>query len=439
MTARLPFAATLGAALAVAAGGCAEWDRYWAEDGATGPGSTRDTTPPVVTLLNPSGPDSLQATPVGGSAYRIVAQASDDVGVARVLVWIDDDAPRELTSAPWEVRWDTTPLEELSRHRVRATAEDAAGNVGSSDPAFAQVFNQGPEVRVSDPADGALVKGVVPVSVDFPGEVPELEKVELIADVWTVGTITSPPWVLDLDTTTLPPGAHYLVAKATTVLGHVGVSDPVRVEVNNGVPAVSVLFPGEGHRVATRGTLVLQAAAFDPEEGPLAPAQVAWISDADGVLGTGTELRKAGLSPGDHVLVARATNSWGTSAEDTVGVTVLAAPTYSYGADIHWPLFEDFFCTFCHHPASSEYPNSELDLRTYESLMAGGKTTIYECVYPCRPESSLVYNKIAEDVPWIGNPMPPPPTFPPVFAPIVERLRVWILEGAPPDDAAASP
>lgn len=439
MTARLPFAASLGAALAVAAGGCGEWERYWEEDGSTGPTTSHDTTPPAVVLLTPSGPDSLQATPVSGSAYRIAAQASDDVGVTRVLLSIDEESPRELTSPPWEFRWDTTPLEELSRHRIRATAEDAAGNGGTSEPAFAQVFNLGPEVRVSDPADGAHVKGVVPVSVEFPGETPDLATLELIADVWTVGTITAAPWVLDLDTTTLPAGTHYLVAKATTVLGHVGVSDPVRVEVNNGVPVVAVLFPGEGHRVATRGTLVLQAAASDPEEGPLAPAQVAWISDADGPIGTGTELRKAGLSPGEHAIVARATNSWDTAADDTVRVTVLAAPTYSYGADIHWQLFEDFFCTFCHQPSSSEYPNSELDLRTYEALMAGGKTTIYECVYPCRPESSLVYDKISADVPWIGNPMPPPPTFPPVFAPIRERLRVWILEGAPPDDPAASP
>lgn len=430
----------LAAVLAVAlANGCAEWDRYWAEDSATGPGSARDTTPPVVALLTPSGPDSMQATPVSGAAFRIVVQAADDVGVARVRVWIDGETPRELAAAPWETRWDTTPLAESSRHRLWATAEDAAGNVGTSEPAFAQVFNAGPQVRIADPAEGAYVKGIVPVAVEFPGEVPELASVELIAGVWTVGTATSPPWTIDLDTTTLPAGTHWLVAKATTVLGHVGVSEPVRVEVNNGVPAVAVLFPFAGHRVATRGTLVLQASASDPEEGDLLPAQVAWLSDVQGLLGTGRELRTTGLTPGDHVITARATNSWDTAADDTVSVTVLAAPTYSYCADIHWQLFEDFFCTFCHQPSSSEFPNSELDLRTYAALMAGGKTTAYECVYPCRPESSLVYNKISQAVPWVGNPMPPPPTFPPVFPQIQERLRIWILEGAPPDDPAACP
>ena len=190
--------------------------------------------------------------------------------------------------------------------------------------------------------------------------------------------------------------------------------------------------------MATRGTLVMQAAASDPEEGALLPAQIAWISDQQGTLGTGRDLRRNLLVPGNHVLVARATNSWGTIAEDTVSVVVLPEPTYSYCNDIHWQLFEDFFCVFCHNPSSSEYPNSELDLRTYASLMAGGKTTAYACVYPCRPESSLVFDKISEDVPWVGNPMPPA-TFPTVFPPIQERLRVWISEGAPPDDPETCP
>ena len=71
--------------------------------------------------------------------------------------------------------------------------------------------------------------------------------------------------------------------------------------------------------------------------------------------------------------------------------------------------------------------------------MAGGRTTIYECVYPCRPESSLVYNKITAlppAVPWVGDYMPPPNSanFPTVPSFLAERLRIWILEGAPPDE-----
>jgi len=428
--------AALAALAAGLAAGCAEWDRYWDEDRVTGPTRAGDTTPPVVAVATPSGPDSAHATPVSGDDYVIVIDAEDDDVVARVDVHVDDLAPVEIAAPPWELVWNTTPLPEASHHRVRATAIDASGNVGTSGVAHAQVFNAGPRVVLTEPADSALVRGTIRLTADFPGAAPDIESVEFLAGVWFSQTVHAPPWTIDLDTTFLPRGVHYLAAKATTVLGSVGVSRPVRIHVNNGKPTVAIGFPAGGHRVASQGTLVMIAAASDAEEGTLAPGQVAWRSDLQGLLGTGLELRRANLVPGNHAIRAVATNSWGASDSVSVGVEVLAQPTYSYCDDIHWALLETFFCTFCHYPGSSEYPSSELDLRTFDALMAGGKSTtqgIYECVYPCRPESSLVYNKITAAVPWVGNPMPPPPTFPPVWADVREMLRVWILEGAPPD------
>ena len=435
---RLRTAVLLASAFALVPG-CAEWDRYWDEDAPTGPTVVRDTTAPSVSVVSPSGADSTHATPVGGAAYAIVVNAEDEGGVRSVRIWVDDAVAFDLTAPPWSGVWDTRPLDEASVHRIRATAVDAAGNEGTSVGAWAQVFNAGPAVVLTTPTDGALVRGTIPVTAEIPGASPEIERVEFLADIWALATVTSAPWTFDLDTNTLPPGVHYVVAKATTTLGSVGVSPPVRVHVNNGLPSVTVDFPDSGHRVATRGTLVLQAHAADDEEGDLPGTAISWSSPLDGVLGTGRELRVTGLTPGLSVIRATATNSWGGQASDTVSVEVLAQPTYSYCADLKWQLFEDYFCTFCHNPESSEYPTSELDLRSYASLMHGGKTTVYECVSPCRPESSLVYNKVSSASPWVGTSMPPPPTFPSVPAPIQERLRVWILEGAPPDDPQDCP
>jgi hypothetical protein len=433
---RLVPLAVMGLSLFIA---CAEWDKYWDEDQLIGPTIPRDETPPTVSVVSPSGPDSSRATPVGGSQYMIVVNVIDDVGVARVDLYIDDLPPFEILSPPWELGWDTTALDETSHHRLWARAFDEAGNVGTSEPVFAQVFNDGPEVTLTDPDDGALVLGTISVAVAFPGEAPDIAQVEFLADVWTIDTITAPPWTVTFDTTTLPSGEHFLAAKATTVLGHVGVSPAVRIHVNNGAPTMTIDFPSSGHQVATLGTLVLIGSAFDDEEGEIPPGSVWWRSDRQGALGTGHELWAENLVPGMHDVTATATNAWGTETSQTIQVEVLSQPTYDYCDDIQWPLFEKYFCTFCHHPESSEYPNSELDLRSYASLMLGGKTTIYKCVYPCRPESSLVYNKITAippAVPWLGDHMPPPSTanFPFVRPEIAERLRVWILEGAPRDD-----
>ena len=407
-------AISLAAAGLLLLAACGDWDKYWAEDQLVGPTPTPDETPPTVVVASPSGRDSDQATPVGGSAYMIILNVIDDVGAVRVEVHIDDLPPIDILAPPWELAWDTTTLEEASRHRIWAKAFDAAGNVGTSEAVFAQIFNEGPEITIAAPGDGALILGTVEIVATFPGEGPEIAQVEFLADVWTLDTVTAPPWTVSWDTTTLPSGEHFLAAKATTVLGHVGVSSAVRVHVNNGAPTMTIDFP---------------------------PERVWWRSDRQGALGTGHELWTTNLVAGSHVITATATNAWGTPTSATLDIEVLAEPTYRFCADIQWPIFEKYFCTFCHDPRSSEYPNSELDLRSHESLMQGGRTTIYQCVYPCRPESSLVYNKITSlppAVPWLGDYMPPPnsanlPTVPEYLA---ERLRVWISEGAPPDDPA---
>ncbi|MFN8177696.1 MAG: Ig-like domain-containing protein [bacterium] len=414
--------------------GCA-WDDYWREDtGPTGPQVPHDTTAPTVTLATPTGPDSLHATPVSGATYKIEVEATDDVAVRSVHVYVDDVELGEVDAPPWRVPWNTTILPEGSCHRLRATAADSSGNVGESGVAWAQAFNAGPRVVLVEPADSALVLGTVPVTVEFPDQTPDIAKVEFLADVFTVATVTSPPWSFHLDTTTLLAGSHYLAAKATTVLGGVGVSTPVRVYVNNGHPTVSISFPDNGHRVATQGTLVMVGSASDAVQGPLRPDQLAWRSDLQGLLGTGHELWKSNLAVGTHTIYAVATNSWGTAESTSVQVEVMAQPTYSYCQEIHWGLFEPYFCTFCHIHGSSQFPDSQLDLTTYAWAMHGGKSqAIYHCIYPCRPESSLVYNKISAAVPWVGGQMPVPPTFPPVPPSLQQKLWVWISEGAPPD------
>jgi hypothetical protein len=69
-------------------------------------------------------------------------------------------------------------------------------------------------------------------------------------------------------------------------------------------------------------------------------------------------------------------------------------------------------------------------MRTYASLMTGGVTTAHETIVPCRPESSLVWNKLTSDAPWVGARMP---TTGVLSATLLAMLRTWILEGAPSD------
>ena len=426
------------------AGGCSEWDRYWSEDSSPlGPGAAIDTSPPAVAILAPHGVEAAAATPVGGERCLVTIDAHDDVGVREVVLFIDDTAVATLAAPPWEVPWNTTGQEEASTHRLRATATDEAGNTGTSPVVFARVFNEGPEVAIIDPPNGALVKGTLEITAEFPGVAPEMDRVEFLAGARTIGTVTSPPWTVTLDTGTLWPGQNFLLVKATTTLGHVGVSPEVRVLVNNGTPVVGFDFPLPGHTVATRGTLVLEGTAVDEQEGALAGAQMVWTSDLDGEIATGAAPGVSGLSVGTHEITLTGTNAWGTSATVSRTIHVIAEGTYTYCQDIHEEIFGFYACIKCHNPGSSEYPRNLLDFTSYDTMMQGGVTTFYRIVFPCRPESSLIYNKISEETPWVPGPMPPngdnETQFPPITPETEEAMRVWILEGAPPDTQTCRP
>ncbi len=83
-----------------------------------------DTTAPAVTVAAPTGTLS--------GAVTLVAQASDDVGVAGVRFLIDGVAVGvELTAAPYQYALNTATLAD-GTHTVAAVARDAAGNSATS-------------------------------------------------------------------------------------------------------------------------------------------------------------------------------------------------------------------------------------------------------------------------------------------------------------------
>ena len=425
-----------GLALILSLGGCGEWNEYW-DASPTRPRTEPDRTAPTISFLTPSGPDSLHATPVTGDSVLVLLDARDAGGVAGIQLHIDARPAIAIGGPLWGSRWDTTGEPEGSCHALWAVAVDGAGNRATSDTVYARVFNSGPTVAISAPASGARVRGVVEVTASISGSAPDIVEVEFLASAISFGRRSAPPWTASLDTRLLPAGQHFLTVRATTVLGTTGVSQPLGILINNGTPAVSVDFPGSGHRLAARGTLILSGSGSDEVEGALPPGRFTWTSSLDGAIGSGSYLRVRGLTPGTHTITATAINAWNTPGSATVEVEVLAQPTYSYCTNILGEVFLAS-CASCHNRESPYYAQHELDLTTYAGLMAGGRSrTTYVTVVPCRPESSLVWNKTSSQQPWVGSPMPlDAASLPPD---LLEKLRTWILEGAPPDDPEICP
>jgi hypothetical protein len=104
---------------------------------------------------------------------------------------------------------------------------------------------------------------------------------------------------------------------------HTAYDESGLVTVGNRSPLAVIAAPTAGFTAT--GALTLEGVAYDPEDGPLTGASLAWASDLDGPLGTGERLEGVTLSGGSHVLTLEATDSEGQSTAVTVSVTAETA------------------------------------------------------------------------------------------------------------------
>jgi len=93
--------------------------------------------------------------------------------------------------------------------------------------------NTPPTVSMTAPADGSTVSGTVTVSADATDNVG-VTSVQFELDNAPLGTaLTKAPYSLSWNTSTVPNGAHILLAVARDAAGNVGTSQPVNVTVSN--------------------------------------------------------------------------------------------------------------------------------------------------------------------------------------------------------------
>lgn len=94
-----------------------------------------DTQAPSVSLTGPAAGSRVSGT------VHVSAEASDNVGVSRVLFYVDGALAGEVTTAPFTWSWKTDSVPD-GEHTLVANAYDAAGNVGKSAPVRVTVTNQ---------------------------------------------------------------------------------------------------------------------------------------------------------------------------------------------------------------------------------------------------------------------------------------------------------
>ena len=101
-----------------------------------GGGGGGDTTPPTTSITSPANGATVSGT------VTVSANASDNVGVSRVELYVDGALAGTDTSSPYQIAWNTTATSN-GPHTLQTRAYDAAGNNGSSVSVGVTVNNGG--------------------------------------------------------------------------------------------------------------------------------------------------------------------------------------------------------------------------------------------------------------------------------------------------------
>jgi subtilisin family serine protease len=185
-----------------------------------------DTEAPTVGITSPTGGN------VSGDVV-ITADAADNVGVTRVDFYLDSGGTPigSATSVPYTMTWDSTTTTTGS-HLLIATARDAAGNIGSSDPVSVMVDPiTPPQISITTPTDGSIVtrKSTVPIQANVTVRTYPIARVDFLVASKVTCSLTASPYTCNWIVPKAPNKKYTIQANAVDTKGHVTGSTPVTV------------------------------------------------------------------------------------------------------------------------------------------------------------------------------------------------------------------
>lgn len=203
--------------------------------------TTEDTLPPVVTLKNPVGGQTVTGV------VPIFVEISDDSPINRVEFFIDGVLTfTDEGSDDHIFNWDTDALEPGSVHTIFARAYDAGGAAGTSPTITVTVAASSTTLNIAlkNPVGGTTLSGVVPVFAEV-NDPAITDRVEFFIDGSLVATDSDPDYIYNWTTTGLPANSvHTIFVRAFDLTGQAVTSPTITVTVTGSGPADAPLTVG---------------------------------------------------------------------------------------------------------------------------------------------------------------------------------------------------
>jgi hypothetical protein len=276
------------------------------------------TNPPSATVTSP-----IQGANVSGTVTLQATAAASSPATVTAVQFLLDGQPLggPVTTAPYSYSWavGSTPA---GTHQLSAQVTDSNGNVGTAQPVTVNVVTTAPPpdttpptVNITNPVANQTVAGTVPVAANATDDTA-VTSVQFFLDGSPLGSpVTTSPYAISWNTTSVPNGTHTLTAEATDTAGLVGTSAAVTVTVQNPAPPMTCFVLQAQVTVHGAGTVATPAfhtaaagevlIAFVSADGPKATASQSATVAGSGL--TWTLVKRANAQPGDaEVWVANA-------------------------------------------------------------------------------------------------------------------------------------
>jgi methionine-rich copper-binding protein CopC len=213
-------------------------------DMTTPVGGTPETTSPSVTLTAPAAGATVSGV------TTLSANATDSVYVAAVQFLVNGQAIGAAgTSAPYAFSWDTRALVN-GTYQLSARAWNLVGNSTTSGVETVTVNNPPyttpPTVTITYPPGGFLTNGKIVFNAVASDPVGIASVQYQLNGVNLGSALTTAPYRLLWDSSTVASGTYSLVAVATDAAGNQASSGSVSITVDHTAPTITSVSPAAG-------------------------------------------------------------------------------------------------------------------------------------------------------------------------------------------------
>ncbi len=208
--------------------------------------------------------------------------------------------------------------------------------------------NNAPSSTITAPANGHSVAKNTNINFTGTGDDNEDGALTGASLVWTSDLDGALGTGADINVASLSVGDHVITLTAIDSDGATG-TQSIDVTVTNTAPTAAISAPTDGDSYVEGTTITFSGSGIDPEDGALGGTALAWTSDVDGAMGTGTSVNTSTLSIGPHVVTLTATDPEGLTDTAVINVTInpntapsatITAPTtgasFSVGSSVNF-------------------------------------------------------------------------------------------------------